>query len=168
MKNLFSITLALILFSAVTMVAQTDYKAHADGWMVNFEEAKQVSEKSGKPIMANFTGSDWCGWCKRLKREVFDTPEFKSWADKNVVLLELDYPRRFKVPTEIQQQNQGLQRAFQVRGYPSIWIFKVSEDSTTAKSVIDAYGKTGYVRGGTSEFINTAEEIIAHGNPVNP
>ena len=76
-------------------VSEDNYKAHADGWMVDMEKAYKVSKETGKPIMANFTGSDWCGWCKKLKYEVFDKPEFKAWADKNVVLVELDFPRRF-------------------------------------------------------------------------
>src|SRR5690625_2238264 len=81
-----------------------------EGWMVDIEKAHEESVRTGKPIMANFTGSDWCGWCKRLTASVFSKQEFKDWAEDNVVLLELDFPRRMKLPEEIQQQNHSLQR----------------------------------------------------------
>ena len=79
-------------------VSETDYRAHADGWLVDINKAYEISKKTGKPIMANFTGSDWCGWCVKLKNEVFDKPAFKEWAAKTVVLVELDFPRRFQIP----------------------------------------------------------------------
>lgn len=131
---------------APKQATKENYKAHAAGWLVDINEAYAISKKTGKPIMANFTGSDWCGWCKKLKREVFDTPEFKEWAEKNVVLVELDFPRRFQLPEEIKQQNYGLQQAFKVTGYPTIWVFNLGKDSE-GKYTIDALGKTGYVRG---------------------
>ncbi|PIQ15370.1 MAG: thioredoxin, partial [Flavobacteriales bacterium CG18_big_fil_WC_8_21_14_2_50_32_9] len=82
-----------------------------DGWEVDVNKAYEISKKTGKPILANFTGSDWCGWCIKLKNEVFIKDEFKTWAKDNVVLLELDFPRRFQLPEEIKQQNYGLQQA---------------------------------------------------------
>ena len=139
-------------------LTENSYKAHAEGWMVDVDKARAESEKTGKPIMANFTGSDWCGWCKKLKREVFDTPEFKAWAKKNVVLLELDFPRRFQLPEKYKQQNAGLQQAFKVSGYPTIWVFKLGTDEQ-GKYTIDAYGKTGYVKG-TKAFTSGVDSMI--------
>ena len=85
-------------------ISEEDYKASMEGWMVKIENAHKKSIAEGKPILANFTGTDWCGWCIRLRKEVFDTKKFKDWANENVVLLELDFPRRFKLPESIQQQ----------------------------------------------------------------
>ena len=132
----------------VKTITEDNYKAHADGWMVDINKAYEVSKKTGKPIMANFTGSDWCGWCKKLKYEVFDKPEFKSWAEKNVVLVEIDFPRRFKIPQKYQEQNQGLGQAFKVTGYPTIWVFNLGKNEQ-GQFNIDAIGKTGYVKGVT-------------------
>lgn len=126
-------------------INQGDYKAKNEGWLVNMEEAFDQSKKSGKPIMANFTGSDWCGWCKRLDKSVFHQPGFKSWAEKNVVLLELDFPRRFRLPQEIAAQNRSLQQTFGVRGYPTIWLFDVDKDAN-GKYNIQGLGKTGYTK----------------------
>jgi len=116
------------LFIAVLATAQQDYKAGNEGWLVDLEKAYAQSKKTGKPIMANFTGSDWCGWCKRLTANVFSKPQFKDWAEENVVLLELDFPRRKEIPNEIRQQNYSLQQAFKVRGYPTVWVFHLDKN----------------------------------------
>ena len=71
-------------------------------------------------ILADFTGSDWCGWCIKLKNEVFDTPEFQKWADEKVVLLELDFPRNKQLPEELVAQTKDLQTKFGIRGFPTI------------------------------------------------
>ena len=84
-RNILIFSLAIILASCTGFI-KNNAQENA-GWIVSLDEAVALSEKTGKPIMANFTGSDWCGWCIRLKAEVFDTPEFKDWASDNVILL---------------------------------------------------------------------------------
>jgi thioredoxin-related protein len=143
----------------VKTVTEDNYKAHADGWMIDMEKAYDESKKTGKPIMANFTGSDWCGWCKKLKYEVFDKDEFKSWAEKNVVLVELDFPRRFQIPQKYQEQNQKLARGFAVSGYPTIWVFNLDKDDKGQMS-ITKLGKTGYVKG-VPAFTSGVDNMIA-------
>lgn len=151
-----------IFVGAIGLSAQSldSYKAHNEGWMVSIEKAQDVSQKSGKPIMANFTGSDWCGWCKRLTANVFSKPEFKQWAEDNVVLLELDFPRRTKLPKEIQAQNQSLQRAFRVSGYPTVWVFYLQENAETGQMDINPVGRTGY-KPSAKEFISEVNEMIS-------
>lgn len=136
--------LIAILSFANQAQAQAEYTASQEGWEVSLDKAIKMSEESGKPIMANFTGSDWCGWCKRLKASVFDTEHFDQWANENVVLLELDFPRRKQLPDNIRQQNAGLQQAFQVRGYPTIWVFNMIKNPTTGQYEIQALAKAGY------------------------
>ncbi len=121
------------------------YTAKNEGWSVSLDEAFAESKKTGKPILANFTGSDWCGWCKRLDKSVFHQPGFEKWAEKNVVLLELDFPRRFQVPAEVAAQNRSLQQSFGVRGYPTIWLFDADKDAS-GKYSFQALGKTGYTK----------------------
>ncbi len=129
------------------------------GWMVNMEEAYQRSEKTNRPILANFTGSDWCGWCKKLNREVFSQPEFIKWAKDNVVLLELDYPRRGILPKTQKRQNAELQEAFGVTGFPTIWMFDLNRPDGE-RFQIQAYGKTGYAPGGPSAYIRSLNKMI--------
>jgi thiol-disulfide isomerase/thioredoxin len=122
-------------------------KSEALEWHTDLMKAYDLSTKSKKPIFAFFTGSDWCGWCKKLQADVFAKPEFIAWAQKNVILLELDYPRFKQLPPEQVQQNQNLQQTFQIAGYPTIWMFNLSKPDTSNKFTIDAIGSTGYPQG---------------------
>ena len=81
-------------------------------WYNDLSKAVPISIKENKPIMLFFTGSDWCGWCMRLQREVFNFPKFKSWTDSSVVLVELDFPRRKKIDPNLMNQNRELARIF--------------------------------------------------------
>src|SRR5690606_176112 len=146
-----------------TSQTETEYKASMEGWEVEVNIAYEKSKKTGKPILANFTGSDWCGWCIKLKNEVFVKPEFKAWSKKNVILLELDFPRKKQIPEEIKQQNYGMQQAFGVRGYPTIWVFNLSKNDEGQFS-IDAIGKSGYVAGGPSKFQEGIDAMIKQYN----
>ncbi|MCB0584207.1 MAG: thioredoxin family protein [Phaeodactylibacter sp.] len=148
--------LAFLLFATFAL-AQEKYTAENEGWLVDINQAYQISQKTGKPIMANFTGSDWCGWCKRLTANVFSKPEFKKWADENVVLLELDFPRRKQIPDEIRQQNYSLQQAFKVRGYPTIWVFNL--EKTNDQFSIEALGQTGYSPS-VKEFTSGVDQML--------
>ncbi len=157
-------TLLSVFMLGATVQAQAialeDYKAKNEGWEVNIDKAYEMSQKTGKPILANFTGSDWCGWCKRLDKSVFHTEEFKKWAADNVILLELDFPRRMQLPAEIRKQNANLQRAFSITGYPTIWVFDLDKDEA-GKYAITALGKTGYAK--TSiEFTDACDRMIAN------
>lgn len=157
----FLASLAFLLVGSLSMLAQdTEYKAGHEGWLVDVDEAYELHKKTGKPIMANFTGSDWCGWCKRLSANVFVHDEFKEWAEDNVILLELDFPRRKQIPNEYRQQNANLQRAFKVRGFPTVWVFELDKDAKTGELKINALGKTGYQRS-VAEFTNGVDKILA-------
>ena len=137
--------------------------ANNSGWLINYEDAYNQSIEQNKPIMANFTGSDWCGWCKKLKKAVFDTDTFKKWAEQNVILFELDYPRRTPQDSDIKQQNANLQRTFGqlVRGFPTVLIFDIErvfkEDGSKSQDNIKIIGqRMGYMADPVS-FINVAE-----------
>jgi protein disulfide-isomerase len=157
----------LIFASYSDSVAQKSYTASMDGWEVDLNEAYKKSQKKGLPILANFTGTDWCGWCIRLKNSVFTTEAFKKWAEKNVILLEVDFPRRFKLPDNISKQNAGMQQAFQVRGYPTVWVFEMDMDAKSGKTNITALAKTGYVAS-PSEFISSVEANIKASRAKKP
>lgn len=154
----------LLAFGIIFLLSSSkpaDYKASMAGWLVDAEKAQELSEKTGKPILANFTGTDWCGWCIRLKREVFTTPRFKEWAKENVVLLEVDFPRRFKLPDNIAQQNAGLQQAFQVTGYPTIWVFDLEDQPETGRKTITPLAKVGYIAGGPQAWLKDVKTKMA-------
>lgn len=148
---------------AITQEKVISNPANNSGWLINYEDVYNQSIEQNKPIMANFTGSDWCGWCKKLKKAVFDTETFKKWAEQNVILFELDYPRRTPQDSDIKQQNANLQRTFGqlVRGFPTVLIFDIErvlkEDGSKSQDNIKIIGqRMGYMADPVS-FINVAE-----------
>ena len=108
-------------------------------WLTKYEDAKALAKKENKLILADFTGSDWCGWCIKLKDEVFSKQDFLDWAKDNVVLLELDFPRKTELPAELKEQNEKLLKEHGVQGFPSVLLLDAE-----GKKV----GELGYEEGG--------------------
>ena len=75
------------------------------GWSHDVDAALKQAKKEGKDVLMDFTGSDWCGWCIRLNKEVFSQKEFLPAVTKNFVLVELDFPRKKQLSPEIKKQN---------------------------------------------------------------
>lgn len=113
-------------------------------WLDDFEKAKEYARDENKIILMDFTGSDWCGWCIKLDREIFSTPEFKNYAEQNVVLLKLDFPKRTPIAANVKAQNERLASQFGIRGYPTVIILNASGQQI---------GKMGYMDGGPGPFI---------------
>lgn len=125
--------------------------AGGEGWTHDYEAAKTQAAEEGKDLLLDFTGSDWCGWCIKLVNEVFSKDDFKAYADKNLVLVELDFPRdKSKVSEETRAQNETLKEAFAIRGYPTIYL-----TDGTGKP----YARTGYQAGGPEAYIAHLEEL---------
>lgn len=127
-------------------------------WYTDVKEAITVSNKQHKPMLMFFTGSDWCGWCIRLQNEVLKTAEFKKWAGDNVILVELDYPRSVPQTPELKSQNNELQQAFGIQGFPTV--FFTSAEAVDGKINFKGLGQTGYVAGGPSAWLTVAEGIV--------
>ncbi len=121
-----------------------------EGWLTSLEEAKTIAQKQDKDILIHFTGSDWCGWCKRLHKEIFDTELWQEEAPKKYVMVVIDVPRNKEQSEEQKAYNNKLVRAFSIRGYPTIL-------------VLDAEGKpyaqTGYQKGGPENYLSHLEEF---------
>ena len=126
-------------------------KAKHAQWLRSYDKAVELSKQSGKPILADFTGSNWCGYCIKLKKEVFDTPQFAAWAAENVVLLELDYPKPNLQADWIKQQNTMLQSRYRIDQYPTVLI--LNHDG----SVI---GSQGYKEGGPDRWIAIVNNTV--------
>ena len=105
-----------------------------EGWLTNIEKAKELAKKEGKTVLVEFTGSDWCPPCKALKKNVFDSKEFKAYAKKNLVLVELDFPSdKSKVTKDQAEYNREQAKAFAVRGYPTIILMDANGKELTKK-----------------------------------
>jgi thioredoxin-related protein len=143
-----------ISLSAITVKAQEDLTWHTD-----MAKASELSMKEKKPLMLFFTGSDWCGWCIRLQKEVFKKEEFTKWAKQNVILVELDFPKRTAQEEALKQQNYQMQQIFQVKGYPTVWLVN-PEKTAEGKINLSALGSTGYVAGGPEKWLEGVNSII--------
>ena len=92
-------------------------------WQKSFEKAQKLAKKKNKPLLVFFTGSDWCGPCKNLHKDFFDTEKFTKIAKADYILYEADFPRRTDiVSSEKKVENRKIQKKYGVRGYPTILI----------------------------------------------
>ena len=149
----------ILLIAFLTLTSMSIQAQEELTWHTDMSKATDISIKENKPMFLFFTGSDWCGWCIRLQKEVFKTPEFIKWAKDNVVLVELDFPRKNNQTEEIKSQNAQLQQQLQVRGYPTVWFVSAAK-TADAKVNLTALGSTGYVAGGPKVWIDGANQII--------
>jgi len=141
-----------LVFAVAIVVGSALSAAGSEAWLTDFEAAKKQAAEKKLPIIANFSGSDWCGWCIKLDREVFEKPEFLDYAKKNLVLLTLDFPARKKQPKAIADQNKALATKYGIRGYPTILLLD-------AKGEVVA--KTGYRPGGPAAYVEHIKELMA-------
>lgn len=131
--------------------AATTPAAHDGLWLTDFEAAKKLAKDKNLLLLVDFTGSDWCGWCVKLKSEVFDKPEFKAEAPKNFVLVELDFPRQKELPENLKKQNEKLKNRYKIQGFPSILLLDAGGEMIA---------KTGYRDGGPTKYVEHLAEIV--------
>jgi thioredoxin-related protein len=129
------------------------YQLGAATWLTDSATAYHQARAENKSVLFNFTGSDWCGWCKRLQSEVFSRPEFDSFANDNLVLVEVDFPKSKQLTPAQIKANDALASAFNIRGYPTILL-------------VDGYGKvigrTGYQPGGAKMYVSELQRILGN------
>ena len=115
------------------------------GWGTDYKAALDTAAKENRNVLLDFTGSDWCGWCIRLKKETFDQPAFKDYAAKNLVLVEIDFPQGKTLSPEVKKQNDALQQQYQVEGFPTLVLLNPQGKVIRQQS--------GYIPGGPKGFI---------------
>jgi thioredoxin-related protein len=139
------LTLFLMTLAAISM--------HGQAWETDFTKAKTRAAKENKPIILVFQGSDWCAPCIRLNREVWSSQEFITYAKKNYILLQADFPRKKQnaLPPTLAKANAQLAEAYNKNG---IFPFVV---------VLDASGKilgqTSYKKMSPKEYIALLESF---------
>ena len=122
------------------------------GWLTDFQEAQRVAAAEKRPILVDFSGSDWCGWCIRLDKEVFSQAAFQEYARKNLVLFLADFPRGKELPEKLQAQNEELAKKYGIRGFPTVLL-------------LDAAGgvaaQTGYRPGGAEAYVKHLRDLLS-------
>ncbi len=123
-----------------------------EAWETDWAKARERAAAESRPILVEFTGSDWCGWCVRLKKEVLDQEAFVTYAAGNLVLMEADYPRQTPQSPELKAQNASLQKEFGVTGFPTLFL-------------VDAEGRpfarTAYRAGGAEAYVEHLKALVA-------
>jgi thioredoxin-related protein len=137
---------AIVLFS----LALAGFARAEESWQTDYKGAQEQAKAAHKLLLVDFTGSDWCAWCKRLNAEVFSKSEFQEYAKKNLVLLEVDFPRRKQQPDSLKKQNEQLAMQYQIEGFPTIIVL-----NSEGKKV----GELGYIPGGANAFIAQIEKL---------
>ena len=143
----------LLLTALVATLCLSGSSAFAggEGWTADYKGAQTQAAEQSKDLLLDFTGSDWCGWCIRLNNEVFSQDGFKSYADENFVLVELDFPNdKSKLSEQTQAQNEELRKRFEIGGYPTVYLADESGKP---------YAITGYQRGGPEAYVEHLKEL---------
>lgn len=120
-------------------------------WTQNWDQAISAAQEMERPILVNFTGSDWCVWCFRLRDEVFSQEDFQDYASKNLILLELDFPRKIAQSDAIKRQNANLQKQFGIQGFPTIILL-----NSEGKEI----NRTGYQKGGAANYVKHLQSLL--------
>ncbi|HTJ79553.1 MAG TPA: thioredoxin family protein [Rariglobus sp.] len=121
-----------------------------DAWLTDYAAAARKASVEHKPMLLDFTGSDWCGWCMKLDREVFSRPEFVSYAKTNLILVKVDFPRDKPQSAAEKHQNEKLAAKYKIEGYPTIVV--LNEHGTQI-------GELGYEEGGAKVWIASLEKV---------
>ena len=150
-----AITTLCAAFAALAVSAKT---STPDGWLDDYDAALNKAAKENKHVIVDFSGSDWCGWCKRLEVEVFDTDAFRKAAAEKYVLLMVDSPRDVSLLTPAAAlNNPKLVEKFGVRGFPTVVVL-----NSKGEEVL----RTGYKEGGPEKYIKMLDEEISFGPEI--
>lgn len=135
------IMVALIACCAIVRIEAADLT-----WLTDVPKAEAQAKDENKLVLMDFTGSDWCGWCKKLDADTFSKPEFSDYAQKNLVLVQLDYPAHKQQSDELKTANAALAKKYNIQGYPTLIALK--PDGTVL------WTQVGYLEGGPQALID--------------
>jgi thioredoxin-related protein len=134
-----------IIALLITSFLLLQVRAAELSWSTDLPQALAKAKAENKSVLLDFTGSDWCSWCIKFKKEAIDTKEFQDYAAKNLVLVELDFPQKKQQPDELKAANQALGKKYNVEGYPTFVILN--------KDGKEIGRQVGYKEGGPKAFI---------------
>lgn len=140
----------IILLSVLLIVSLALFSQEVK-WLDNYDQAIKISKEKKIPILVNFTGSDWCGWCMKLDKEVFSTKDFASYAGKNLVMLKIDFPKKIKQSDAVKEANRALADKFKIEGFPTIVLI-----NSDGKEI----NRTGYQEGGEKKYIEHLNSLL--------
>lgn len=131
---------------ALVLTAAPSLRAAELTWQTDFAQASQQAAQEHKYILLDFTGSDWCPWCIKMDKEVFNQSQFSDFALKNLVLVKLDFPRKTAQSPAEKNQNEDLAKKFQIEGFPTYVLLDPSGKEVRRQ--------VGYLQGGAIAFLD--------------
>ncbi len=131
-------------------------------WIADWEEAVLKSKSEKKPIMAIFSGSDWCPPCQRLSKNILSSPEWEKLAQEEVVFVYLDFPKRKELPEKITTQNEALSEKYGIRYFPSCLLISENENGEEVVKWVDSIGQDKF------SFIKRIQDAIAGKSEPEP
>ena len=163
MKLLFSLTVAAFAVSGGLQATHrhteqakqaeqvSDQVSNQISWLTNFKDAQALAKKQSKPLFLFFSGSDWCGWCTKMSKEILDTKEFTQTLGNEFVFVHVDFPKKSPLDAQTQQQNKELADTYNVKGFPTVVVLSPN---------LETLGTLGYVKGGPQAFIEKARAYL--------
>jgi thiol-disulfide isomerase/thioredoxin len=119
-------------------------------WTTNYRAALAEAKEQKRHVFLFFTGSDWCGWCMRLNKEILSTPDFARYASEKLVLVEVDFPKGKSQSAEVKSQNAALAQRYRVQGFPTVIVL-----DGNGRQV----GELGYQEGGPGPFVKKLKAL---------
>lgn len=151
MKRVLGVLVMILLCSSCEQVDPPPSSSFS--WLENFTMAKAEAKKAHRPILANFTGSDWCPWCKKLDQEIFSQKVFQDFAREHLVLFVADFPNHKPQAAKLVAQNEALLQTYQIEGFPTVLLLD-SEGTMIAQ--------TGYHPGGAEPFVAGLQDVLGN------
>lgn len=145
-------TLAILFLFCLSLVPQParadDAQTSAPNvvWLENYNDALARAKAENKRVLIDFTGSDWCYFCKKMDAEVLSKAAFADYANKNLVLLKVDFPRSRQLPKDVAERNDVLQRVFGVQGFPTFVVLDPEGDEIDRRIGYQEGGPEGFIR----------------------
>jgi protein disulfide-isomerase len=138
--------------SEASAAAESADSAHAANWLTDFATAQAQAQTEDKPLLLLFTGSDWCPPCQALEGNVFSKEAFQTFAERELILVELDFPRRKAQSDEQKAHNQALAEEFAIRGFPTVILLSPEGE---------LIGQTGFRRGSAEGYVQHLRSLLA-------
>jgi thioredoxin-related protein len=141
--------ISLVIFLSIIILASNE-------WVTDLDAAKEMAARENKYVLLNFSGSDWCAPCIKMKTEVFETQSFLSLAEKHLVLVRADFPRSKKnqLSKDQTKRNEAMAERYNPAGKFPLTL------------LLDAKGKVikewdGYVFGSQDKFMSDLNKITS-------
>ncbi len=145
----------IMLFMAVALSAAVF--AMPEGFTDDWDAAFKKAAKEKKVVLALFTGSDWCIWCKRLEGEILSKKAFSDEVGKYFVPVYIDFPNdSSNMKDSVKKRNRELATKYSIRGFPTVLLINYNGTVKT---------QTGYQRGGPEKYMEHLKGLIAPKTP---